>query len=173
MLNNCKIFSVVENAFLEISGFPAFWSLQNPQSSFLAFRYKLENLIFVCAFPGGKEKININNFLTPLVSELIKLKDRRSVSVKCGSKVIQVELEAYLILAALDLPASHKVGGFYGHGSLLGCMKCLQVFVSEESIATDIGYKKKRIGNINEFAFIESWSKSSFLSIYIFLQVEK
>lgn len=64
--------------------------------------------------------------LKPLVDELKSLWEGISIKVSPGYEY-QVIHSARLCVAC-DLPASKKVGVFWGHAANLGCLRCLKLF---------------------------------------------
>ena len=102
-------------------------------------RYKLKNVFLAGVIPGPDEpKHDINDFLRPLVSELldlwhhgiaVSLLDGSSITIKCA-----------LFCLACDIPAGRKVAGFIGHSGRLGCSKCLKEFKPIQSARGKLNY---------------------------------
>lgn len=83
-----------------------------------SIRYKRENVILVGVIPGPSEpSLNINSYLSPLVSELLELWTGVPLS---ESQVMR----AVLLAVSCDLPAGRKVCGLLGHSANLGCSRC-------------------------------------------------
>ena len=83
-----------------------------------AVRYKRENIILVGVIPGPSEPpLNINSYLSPLVSNLLQLWTGIHIST---SQLIR----AALLAVSCDLPAGRKVCGFLSHSANLGCSCC-------------------------------------------------
>ncbi|OAD81252.1 hypothetical protein PHYBLDRAFT_72764 [Phycomyces blakesleeanus NRRL 1555(-)] len=74
--------------------------------------------------PGPKEPKTdeINNYLEPMVDELIQL--------YCGIRILTFKspagevIRAALMMVACDIPAARKTGGFTAHNSTCVCFKC-------------------------------------------------
>ena len=99
-------------------------------------RYKPENILLVGIIPGPSEpKLNINSYLTPLVSEL-KEAWEKGITITTYSKTT-VTVKLALTCVACDIPASRKVCGFLGHNASLGCNKCLKKFEVQFGERTD------------------------------------
>ncbi len=81
-------------------------------------RYKRENIILAGIIPGPSEPpLNINSYLSPVVSELLQLWDGLLLSVHgITSKVL---VKAALLGTPCDLPAGRKVCGFLSHSANL------------------------------------------------------
>ena len=90
-------------------------------------RFKQENVILIGLIPGPKEPENdINDYLSPLVEELLQLWEGIEMSVY--SFMENVRIRGALLCVACDIPACRKVCGFLGHNANLGCSKCLKRF---------------------------------------------
>ena len=85
-------------------------------------RFKRENIIIVGLIPGPSEpKLNINSYLSPLVSELLVLwhgidfttHDAGTQNIRCA-----------LLCIGCDLPAGRKACGFLSYNANLGCSRC-------------------------------------------------
>ena len=88
-------------------------------------RYKKENMILVGIIPGPREpSLNMNSDLEPVVRELLQLYKGVEMNTPDGVKSVR----AALLCTASDIPATRKLGGFVGHGSLKGCSRCLKNF---------------------------------------------
>lgn len=88
-------------------------------------RFKQENVILIGLIPGPKEPENdINDYLSPLVEELLQLWEGVEMSVHSFSE--KVRIRSALLCVACDIPACRKVCGFLGHSANLGCSKCLK-----------------------------------------------
>ncbi|QRW22827.1 Transposase family Tnp2 protein [Rhizoctonia solani] len=87
-------------------------------------RNRPENKILVGVTPGPHEpNVNtINNFLKPMVSELLELwKEGMSITHPDGTLEV---VFAALVACACDTPAARKVGGFPGTGAQYPCTAC-------------------------------------------------
>ena len=83
--------------------------------------------MLVGIIPGPSEpKLNINSYLTPLVSEFIKAWEKGLTITTYNKTTVTVKLA--LTCVACDIPVSRKVCGFLGHNASLGCNKCLKKF---------------------------------------------
>lgn len=88
-------------------------------------RFKRENIIIVGLIPGPNEPKNMNNYLAPLVSELLTLWDGISFKTHdCGVQFIRCAL----LGVGCDLPAGRKVCGFLSFVANLGCSRCYSDF---------------------------------------------
>ncbi|OAD74827.1 hypothetical protein PHYBLDRAFT_102084, partial [Phycomyces blakesleeanus NRRL 1555(-)] len=87
-------------------------------------RMKPENIILVGVMSGPKEvKIDqMNNFLEPLVDELVELYS--GITVKTAAFPNGTIVCAALMCVACDIPAARKTAGFTGHASTNTCHKC-------------------------------------------------
>ena len=86
-----------------------------------SLRYKPENILII---PGPKEPKDVNNYIYPLIHELLQLWE--GVVIKNG----KLKIRAALLFITSDLPATRKLCGFASHAASLGCSKCLQRFPS-------------------------------------------
>lgn len=93
-------------------------------------RYKRENIILLGIIPGPSEpEHDINNYLQPLVDELLKLwKGVRFMAYLPSGKKDEILIRCALLCVACDLPAGRKVCGFLCHSATLGCSRCLKEF---------------------------------------------
>ena len=92
-------------------------------------RYQKENMILAGIIPGPREpSLHMNSFLEPLVRDLLKLWRGVEMTTPDGEKTVR----AALLCTASDVPATRKLGGFVGHGSLKGCSRCLKPFPTTE-----------------------------------------
>ena len=91
-----------------------------------AIRFKRENIILLGLIPGPSEpKLNINSYLTPLVSDLLELWNGISYQTyDSGSQ----QVRAALLCVGCDLPAGRKVCGFLSYSANLGCSRCYSNF---------------------------------------------
>lgn len=90
-------------------------------------RYKRENVILVGIIPGPHEpEKNINSFLKPLVSDLMKFWD--GVELNVASYNCKKKVRCAVMCISCDLPAGRKMCGFLGHNARLGCSRCLKKF---------------------------------------------
>ena len=85
------------------------------------------NSILVCLINGPMEPktYEMNNYLRPLVKELLVLMN--GVEIRTKSKGKQV-VKAALSLCMMDLPAQRKVVGFTSYNSINTCHKCKKQF---------------------------------------------
>lgn len=89
-----------------------------------ARRYKKENCLVVGLIPGPKEPPDMNNFLRPFVSDLIKLWEGVDMTFHSYRKHIRCAL----VCVACDIPAGRKHCGFLCFTAHLGCSRCLKKF---------------------------------------------
>ncbi|OAD70517.1 hypothetical protein PHYBLDRAFT_148432 [Phycomyces blakesleeanus NRRL 1555(-)] len=89
---------------------------------------KPENIILVGVMPGPKEaKINqMNNFLEPLVDELVELYG--SITMKTPEFPNGTSIHAALMCVACDISAARKTAGFTGFASTNACHICKRHF---------------------------------------------
>ena len=87
-------------------------------------RYKPENILLCGIIPGPKEPKDVNNYIYPLIHELLQLWE--GVVIKNG----KLKIKAALLCITSDLPATRKLCGFASHAASLGCSKCSQRFPS-------------------------------------------
>ena len=87
-----------------------------------SIRFKRENIIIIGLIPGPSEpSLNINSFLTPLVSELLTLWEGFTFTTfDCGSQLMRCAL----LCVGCDLPAGRKACGFLSYTANLGCSRC-------------------------------------------------
>lgn len=72
--------------------------------------------------PGPSEPpLNINSYLSPLVSELLDLWNGVQLHVSESS---HQNVRAALLAVSCDLPAGRKVCGFLSHSANFGCSSC-------------------------------------------------
>jgi len=79
-------------------------------------RFKPENIIIVATILGPKEpsRDDLNPYLEGMVNDLLKLWD--GVQLKTANSSLPSRLiRAALVYISSDLPATHKVCGFYGY----------------------------------------------------------
>ena len=93
-----------------------------------SLRFKPENIIIIATIPGPKEpKLNINDYLKPLVDELLELWS--GVRIDTPHSVLKSRLvRCALACICSDIPAMRKLCGFYSFRAHQGCSKCLKVF---------------------------------------------
>ncbi|KAG2191165.1 hypothetical protein INT47_006510 [Mucor saturninus] len=91
-------------------------------------RMKPENIILVGVMPGPKEAKTdqMNNFLEPLVDELVDF--YTGMTIKTAMFPGGVRVRAALMCVACDIPAARKTAGFTGHASTNACHKCARQF---------------------------------------------
>ena len=78
-------------------------------------------IIIIGIIPGPHEPpVNINNYLEPIIDDLIDLWNGISISSSDGTQCMR----AALLAVAADLPAIRKVTQFLGHKADLGCTRC-------------------------------------------------
>ena len=102
-------------------------------------RFKPENIIIVSTIPGPKEPscAEINPYLEPLVSDLLKLWDGVQMQTPGNFILPSRTIRAALVYISCDLPATRKICGFYGIRAMYGCSKCLKCFPSTFGSNTD------------------------------------
>ena len=94
-------------------------------------RYKLQNIILVGIISGPCEpELNINEYIDPLVEELLKFWSGIELEVRCGVYVHRQLVRCALLCCSCDLPAGRKLCGFLGHSAHLDCSKCKKYFPS-------------------------------------------
>ena len=78
--------------------------------------------------PGPREAhtSDINNYLRPLVDELLEWYNGKTIRTNMRPCSTCVHLA--LLLNACDIPAAHKTNGFTLHASLCACYKCDRQF---------------------------------------------
>ncbi|CAE6534790.1 unnamed protein product, partial [Rhizoctonia solani] len=88
-------------------------------------RARPENKIVVGVIPGPHEPNvdTINNFLEPMVQELLSLWDK-GVAIDDPDNGIPRDICAALVACACDSPAARKLGGFPGTGGTYPCTAC-------------------------------------------------
>ena len=108
-------------------------------------RYKPENIILVGIIPGPNEpKLNINSFLTLLILNLKKAREKGFTVITSANSTLKVNLA--LSCVAYDIPASRSVW-FLSHNAALGCNKCLKKFKVQFVEHTDnSGFDRKNWG---------------------------
>ena len=90
-------------------------------------RFKYENILIIGLIPGPKEQQHdINPFLRPLVSELLRFFDGIEMNVTDEGTMCMIK--CVLLCITCDIPAGRKVCGFMGHSAKLGCSKCYKQF---------------------------------------------
>ncbi|KEP45885.1 transposase family tnp2 protein, partial [Rhizoctonia solani 123E] len=85
-----------------------------------------ENKILVGVTPGPHEPNvdTINNFLRPMVDELLELwNDGMNIKSEC-KYMLTILCHVALVACACDSPAARKLGGFGGTGSTYPCTAC-------------------------------------------------
>ena len=88
-------------------------------------RYKAENIILCGIIPGPSEPKDINNYIYPIVHELLQMWEGVVIkTIPHGDLMIR----AALLCITSDLPATRKLCGFAGHAASFGCSKCLKRF---------------------------------------------
>ncbi|KAF8592841.1 hypothetical protein BDV93DRAFT_462282 [Ceratobasidium sp. AG-I] len=90
-------------------------------------RNRPENKILVGVTPGPHEPNvdTINNFLKPMVDELLELWNDGMTIKRVGKKYRSLHhIHVALIACACDTPAARKVGGFPGTGARYPCTAC-------------------------------------------------
>ena len=96
-------------------------------------RFKKENVILVGVMPGpsASHTTELNNYLAPLVDELMMLYDQgiQITSTVTGSPIL---IKAALMMVACDMPAARKTCGFTSPVSRRGCYKCDRTFVVDD-----------------------------------------
>lgn len=95
-------------------------------------RNAMENVISCGLQPGPKEPrgTEINNYLAPLVDELLLLFDGLMMDVNVNGEIRRETVRAALVLNACDLPAARKLCGFSSPTSNCACHKCSNGFGS-------------------------------------------
>ena len=93
-----------------------------------AERYKTENVLLVGIMPGPKEPstFQINNYLQPMVDELLEL--YAGVNIRTFNHRGGTRVRAALLNVACDIPASRKFSSFTSHSSTRGRNKCTREF---------------------------------------------
>lgn len=93
-------------------------------------RFKKENVILVGVMPGpsASHTTELNNYLSPLVDELIMLYDQ-GIQVSNPVTGSPILIRAALMMVACDMPAARKTCGFTSPVSRRGCYKCDRTFV--------------------------------------------
>ena len=109
-------------------------------------RFKTENVILVGVMPGPREArtSDINNYLRPLVDELLEWYDGKAIRTNTHPHGTHVHLA--LLLNACDIPAACKTSGFTSHASLCACYKCARQFAVFPG-TTDINYSGFDVDN--------------------------
>lgn len=91
-------------------------------------RLRRDNVIVLGIVPGGKESRNVHRLLSPAISELLDL--WQGARLRTHSHPEGRTIRAALLLVIADLPAVHKLLGFYGYTANRGCSKCAHQFPS-------------------------------------------
>ena len=94
-----------------------------------AVRFQPENVIVVSTIPCPKEPnyYHLNSYLEPMVNDLVTL--FKGVQIKLLNSIFSsVIVRAALGYISSDLPATRKLGGFYGYRATYGCSMCLKMF---------------------------------------------
>lgn len=90
-------------------------------------RNKSNNVILVGLIPGPHEpQHDINNFLEPLVSDLLKFWSGTELNVHSFN--CKVKIRCALVCVACDLPAGRKTG-FLSYNARFGCSRCWKEFL--------------------------------------------
>ena len=97
-------------------------------------RFKKENVILVGVMPGPSAShiTELNNYLAPLVDELMVLYDQ-GIQVINPATRSSILVKAALIMVACDMPAARKMCGFTLPMSRRGCYKCDRTFVVDSN----------------------------------------
>ena len=102
------------------------WTIICGMLQCLCITYMLQFLFFCCCciilgiIPGPHEpSVHVNNFLEPLVKDLLELWDGVPLYEGCSQN-----MKAALLCVTSDLPALRKVTQFLGHKADLGCSRC-------------------------------------------------
>lgn len=114
-----------------------------PRSS----RMKTSNIILVGMIPGPGEPTDdqIQNFLRPMVDELIVLYDGVVIpTYQCPNGVL---VRVALMSVNCDIPAARKVAGFMGQSAHKACNKCSTVF---PRISTGVNSSKPDFSNFDD-----------------------
>ena len=113
-------------------------------------RYKRDSLIIVGVIPGPSEPLlNINTYLSPLVSSLKDLWNGISISVPQFGKI---KIRCILLGVCCNLPAGRKVCRFLGRNVNKCCTECYSTF-SE-------AFGKSNFSNFNR----DSWNSRTMSS---------
>ena len=96
-------------------------------------RFKKENVILVGVMPGpsASHTTELNNYLAPLVDELMLLYDE-GIQVSNPATGSPILVRAALIMVACDMPAARKTCGFTSPVSRRGCYKCDRTFIVDD-----------------------------------------
>ena len=90
-------------------------------------RFKYENILIIGLIPGPKEpQHDINPFLRPLVSELLRFFD--GIEMNVTDEGAMCTIKCVLLCITCNIPAGRKVCGFMGHSAKLGCSKFCRMF---------------------------------------------
>ena len=108
-----------------------------------------ENMILVSLIPGPHEpQYHINSFLTPLVSDLLKLWSGMDMEIESLKSVKKIRCA--LMCVACDIPAGRKICGFLGHNARLGCSRCLKEFLGGVGAKDYSGFDRQCWGTENQ-----------------------
>ncbi|OAD66760.1 hypothetical protein PHYBLDRAFT_102136, partial [Phycomyces blakesleeanus NRRL 1555(-)] len=140
-------------------------------------RFLAENTILVGLMPGPKESKTdkINNYLRPLVDELLEL--YVGIHVPPYEHPAGTQIRAALLMVACDIPAARKTSGFTAHNSTCACYKYNKQFPRlEGSSAVDFsGFDtdqwQPKNNDMNRF-HAEEWESASTPSERQQLEVE-
>ena len=110
-----------------------------------SMRYQLQNICLIGIISGPREpELNVNEYLDPLVNDLLKLWNKVELDVCVGSGTEQKIVRGAVICCSCDLPAGRKLCGFLGHSAHLGCSKCTKYFPSGENGLDYSGFCRER-----------------------------
>lgn len=88
-------------------------------------RYKEENIYLVGVLPGKKQQSRLDEFLRPLVDDLLRYWTDGVYFVGIPGHKRPHLIRAALVQLICDLPAARKVAGFPGHSARQNCSVCL------------------------------------------------
>ena len=89
-------------------------------------RFSRENMLLCGIIPGPHEpKLNVNEYLSPLVGDLLMLWTGVQMNVHTKGSCL---VKGALLCVACDLPAARKVCGFMSYVATLGCNRCKKQF---------------------------------------------
>ncbi|OAD65439.1 hypothetical protein PHYBLDRAFT_102312, partial [Phycomyces blakesleeanus NRRL 1555(-)] len=96
-------------------------------------RFKAENVILVGLMPSPEvpKTDEINNYLEPIVDELIQL--YRGVRIPTFESPAGEMIRAALMMVACDIPAARNTSRFTAHNSTCACFKCNRHFTRLDS----------------------------------------
>lgn len=90
--------------------------------------------------PGPSEPKDVNNYIYPIVNELLQLWEGIVLDIHENRKI---NIRGALLCTTSDLPATRKLCGFAGHSAKLGCSKCLKKFPSMGDKLDYSGYDRE------------------------------